>query len=79
MLASARQQAGMIRIKTIRCIRYEICSIRILFSMETEYYCKKCDARFLEKRIPNLNKIHKRCGERARVILYIEKKYTEEA
>jgi hypothetical protein len=42
--------------------------------MNTEYYCPKCKTYFSEDKLPNINKIHKVCGEVARIVRHISEK-----
>ncbi len=42
--------------------------------METEYYCDKCKLSFSEEGLPNINKVHRRCGALARIVLHKEEK-----
>jgi hypothetical protein len=45
--------------------------------METEYYCKECGVYFIEESLPNINKIHKRCGKAARIVSHRKKEEAE--
>lgn len=40
-------------------------------AMQTEYHCPKCDVKFSEEKLPNINKIHKRCGSYAKIVRHI--------
>ncbi len=46
--------------------------------MVTVYYCKKCDSFFSEEKIPNINKIHRECGDSARVVRHYAKHEKDE-
>ncbi len=38
--------------------------------MQTKYYCEKCKLTFSEKKLPNINKLHKPCGSIARILFH---------
>lgn len=42
--------------------------------MQTEYHCPKCDVKFSEAKLPNINKTHKRCGGVAKIVRYVSEK-----
>lgn len=46
----------------------------MFFVVTTEYHCPKCDVTFSENKLPNINKVHKRCGTHAKVLNHTSEK-----
>ena len=47
--------------------------------METEYYCGECEVYFTEESLPNMNKVHKRCGNLTRIVSHRKKEEESES
>ncbi|MEK7547013.1 MAG: hypothetical protein AAB536_02440 [Patescibacteria group bacterium] len=47
--------------------------------MKAHYYCRECDYFFWEEnKIPDMNRLHNKCGSRAKLLKYIQEPESNE-